>query len=88
MWGCNYTAMSNGWEGAFFPWGFLSLLIWGVVILSIAYLVIRLIKTQEHDSRGASQDRIDSLAILKARLAKGEISQEEFVRMKKIISES
>jgi uncharacterized membrane protein len=33
-----------------------------------------------------SQDRIDSLFILKARFAKGEISQEEFLKMKQILS--
>lgn len=88
MWGCDYTTMSRGWEGAFFPWGFLSLLIWGVLILSIAYLVIRFFKTPEHSSRESSQDRIDSLAILKARFASGEISEEQFVKMKQTLSES
>ncbi len=88
MWGCDYTSMSRGWEGVFFPWGFLSLLIWGVVILLIAYLAIRLMKTQEHSLRGSSKDRIDSLAILKARFASGEISEEQFVKMKEMLSKS
>ena len=88
MWGCDYTSMSRGWEGVFFPGGFLSLLIWGVVILLIAYLIIRFIKPQEHGSRRSSQDRIDSLAILKARFASGEISEEQFVKMKEMLSES
>ena len=80
--------MSRGWGGFFFPWGFLSLLIWGVVILSIAYLVIRLFKSQEQSLLESSQDRIDSLAILKARFASGEISEEQFVKMKEMLSGS
>jgi uncharacterized membrane protein len=78
--------MSRGWEGVFFPGGFLSLLIWSVVILSITYLVIRLFKSQEHSLRESSQDRIDSLVILKARFASGEISEEQFVKMKEMLS--
>ena len=86
MWGCDYTSMSRGWEGVFPPWGFLSLLIWGVVILLIAYLFIRDFKNQEHSLQASARDRIDSLAILKARFASGEISEEQFVKMKKMLS--
>lgn len=87
MWGCDYTPMPGAWRGDVFPWGLLSLLIWGVVIVLIAYLVILLFKSQKHGLQGASQDRIDSLAILKARFASGEISQEEFIKMKRLILE-
>jgi len=38
--------------------------------------------------RGSSKDRIDSLAILKARFASGEISEEQFVKMKEMLSGS
>lgn len=88
MWGCDYTPMSGVWWDVVFPWGLLSLLVKGVVILLIAYLVIRFFKSQEHGLRGSSQDRIDSLAILKARFARGEIPQEEFIKMKQMILES
>lgn len=88
MWGCEYTPMSESWLGVAFPGSLLSLLIWGVVIVLIAYLAIRLFKSQKHGLQGSFQDRIDSLAILKARFARGEISQEEFVKMKQMISES
>lgn len=88
MWGCDYTSMSRGLEGVFSPWSFLSLLVWGVVILLITYLVIRLFKSQEHSLRGSARDRIDSLAILKARFASGEISEEQFVKMKEMLSGS
>jgi uncharacterized membrane protein len=87
MWGCDYTAMSRGWEG-FFPWFVLPLLMWGIVILSIAYLVIRFFKAHEHNVRESSQDCIDSLAILKARFASGEISEIQFIKMKQTLSES
>jgi len=85
MWGCDYTLMSRGWGSGFFPWGFLSLLIWGVVILLIVYFAIRFFKSQEYGLRGSSQDRIDSLAILKARFASGEITEEQFVKMKQTL---
>jgi uncharacterized membrane protein len=78
--------MSRGWEHVSPPWGFLSPLIWGVVILLIVYFAIRFFKPQEHGLRGSTQDRIDSLAILKARFASGEISEEQFVKMKKMLS--
>lgn len=88
MWGCDYTLMSRGWGSIFIPWGFLHLLVWGVVILLIVYFAIRFFKSQEHGLRGSSQDRIDSLAILKARFASGEISEEQFVKMKEMLSKS
>jgi len=89
MWGCNYLAFSgSGWD-VFFPgsgsiW---SLMILGLVILLVVYLSIKFFKPQAHNFFGTSQDRIDSLAILKARFAKGEISREEFVKMKQILSQ-
>lgn len=88
MWGCDYTLMSRGWGGGFFPWGFLSLLIWGVVVVLIVYFAILFFKPQEHSLRESSQDCIDSLAILKVRFASGEISEEQFVKMKQTLSGS
>lgn len=86
MWGCDYIPFSEGWRGAFFPGGILSLLVWGLVILLIVALVIRVFKSQAHSGRGFSQDRIDSLAILKTRFARGEISLEEFSKMRRTLS--
>lgn len=88
MWGCDYTSLRGAWWDVVFPWGLLSLLMKGVAILLIAYLLIRFFKSQEHGLRGPSQDRTDSLAILQSRFARGEISQEEFIKMRQILSES
>jgi putative membrane protein len=87
MWGCNYFPFSGGWSGGYFPGGIFSLLIWGLIIGLIAYVVIRVVKTQTHLPNGSSQDRTDSLSILKTRYAKGEISEEEFIKMKHLLLE-
>jgi uncharacterized membrane protein len=64
----------------------LSLLIWGLIILPAVSLAIRFFKFLSNNPNSPSQDRIDSLAILKARFARGEISEEEFFKMKQILS--
>lgn len=87
MWGCNYFPFSGGWSGGFFPGGIFSMLIWGLVIGLIAFGVVRLLRSQTNRSHGSTQDRTDSLSILKSRYAKGEISQEEFIKMKQLLME-
>ena len=86
MWGCDFSPISGGWWGGFFPGSLLSLLLWGLVVFLIVYLAIRIFNSQAHGSMGSVKDRIDSQAILKARFANGEISQEDFVKMKQILS--
>lgn len=86
MWDCGYGPMSGGWWGGFFPGSIFSLLLWGLVILLIVFLAIRIFKPQTLGPLGLAQDRVDSEAILKARFAKGEISEEEFVKMREILS--
>jgi putative membrane protein len=77
MWGCGVNS--------FLPWGgFLSLLIWIVIILALVLVVVKIFKSLNGDSVSRS-DRNDSLDILKVRFAKGEITQEEYVKMKKIL---
>ena len=87
MWGCDYTPLSGGWWGGFSPGSFLSLLIWGLVIFLLVYLAIRIFKSQSHGPHVSYQDRIDSLSILKARFARGEISRDEFAKMKQVLSQ-
>jgi uncharacterized membrane protein len=87
MWGCDFAPMSGGWWGGSFPGGLFSLLILSLVVFLIAYLAIRVFKSQAHNSHGSSRDRIDSLSILKVRFARGEISREEFSNMKQILSQ-
>ncbi len=86
MWGCDYGPMSGGWWGGFFQGSLFPPLLWGLVIVLIVFLAIRVFRSQTLGPQGSAQDRFDSEAILKARFAKGEISHEEYVRMKKILS--
>jgi putative membrane protein len=86
MWACDYGPMSSGWWGGFFPGGFLSLLIWGVMILLLIYLGTRIFRSLTSDKSGHFQDKIDSIAILKTRYANGEVSEEEYQKMKQVIS--
>lgn len=88
MWGCEYLPYSGDWWGSFFPWNLwlLLFLITVLFIVLMSYAVNRLIKTHTHNSFGSSRDEIDSLAILKARFTKGEISHEEFIKMKRSLS--
>jgi putative membrane protein len=90
MWGCDYIPFLGGssWTGGFFPGGILYLLVWGLVVLLFIYAAVRIFKAVTADKSARHRDRIDSIAILKARFAKGEISREEFNKMKHILSQS
>jgi uncharacterized membrane protein len=70
-----------------FPGGIFSLLIWGLMIFLVVSLVIRLLKPRASSTSWPSQDRVDSQAILKTRFARGEISREEFIRMKQVLTD-
>ena len=64
------------------------LVIWGLIVLLFVYAAVRIFKAVTGDKPAQNRDRIDSLAILKVRFAKGEISSEEFQKMKRILSQS
>ena len=64
------------------------MVVWGLVVLLFVYAAVRIFKAITADKYVSQRDRIDSLAILKARFAKGEISHEEFNKMKQILSQS
>lgn len=86
MWNC------NGWMGGgpygigkffmgFGPFGgLLGLLLFILVI----YLLFKIVRSFIPTSK-ATSDKNDSLVILKNRLAKGEITQEEYSRMYEIL---
>lgn len=86
MWGCDYGPMSGGWWGSFLPGSLFFLLLWSLVILLIVFLAVRIFKPRPREPLWREQDRFDSEAILKARFAKGEISQEEFLKMRQTLS--
>jgi putative membrane protein len=89
MWGCDYIPFigGGGWAGGFFPGGILYLLVWGLIILLFIYAAVRIFKAITSGKSCSHRDRIDSMAILKARFAKGDISSEEFYKMKQILSQ-
>jgi len=68
------------WTGNLYGWGLLAMLlhmvIWGAFIVGIAYLIIRILRGPGYDPRN------NALDILKRRYAAGEISEEDFERMK------
>jgi putative membrane protein len=90
MWGCDYIPFLGGssWAGGFFPGGIFYLLVWGLMVFLFVYATVRIFKAVTTDKSTRHRDRIDSLAILKFRFAKGEISSEEFSKMKQILSQS
>ncbi len=87
MWGCNYFPYFS-WAGRIFPGGIFSTLVCGLIILLLVLLAMKLFGPLRSGRSGHNRDRYDSLAILKTRYVRGEISQEEFIKMKSILLES
>lgn len=56
------------------PWGWIWMLVWIVALLFMVWLIVR--------SPSEQSTAEDAMAILRARFARGEISQEEFERAK------
>ena len=81
MWGCDYFSSFSGMGGVF-PGGIFSILLWGLIIFVFVYMVIKLIGTLRDGKTNQNKDRYDSLTILKMRFAKGDISGEEYSKMK------
>lgn len=81
MWGCSYMPYFS-WAGRFFPGWIFSILFWGLIVLLFVMLAIKLVGYLRSGKTGNDKDQYDSLSILKMRYARGEISDEEFVRMK------
>lgn len=75
------TLCSNMNWGLGFGWIFM-LLFWGLVIWAIIYLAQNISRTNRRsDHKDSHDDR--SMNIIKERYARGEISKEEFDKMKK-----
>jgi putative membrane protein len=82
MWGCANSPYFS-WVGGFFPSGVLSMFLWGIIILAVFYLFIKVFGLLKEPARGRqNRDKEDSIEILKVRFAKGEISQEDYLKMK------
>ena len=79
--GCDYFPYFP-WSGRFFSGGPLSIILWVLVILIVVLLVIKLSRFLKLREAGLKRDREDSLDILKARYARGEFRQTEYLKMK------
>jgi len=77
--GQGYGMMNGGWFGG----GIFMLLFWGVVIVGGFYLV-RMLMNQSKTAARTSDNT--AMEILKQRYARGEISHEEFEKMKANLS--
>ena len=75
MWGTYGGGMGLGWIGM--------LLFWGIIIAGIVYFVLAVAKKERtcHTEESA-------LDILKKRFAKGEITKDDFTRMKDDLAKS
>ena len=85
MWRC-----SDFWGmgGPYFLPGWAWTLIFLAFVGGLVYFLIRLSNSRKRDSARYVRDRFDSVEILKMRLAKGEIGQEEYVRMKELVEQA
>lgn len=75
MWGCAPS-----------PFGYWSGMLWLVLAVAVAALLPGL-RRGLRNRDGSRADREDSLRILRLRLAKGEISPEEYRRMREILKD-
>ncbi|WP_300160662.1 SHOCT domain-containing protein [Solidesulfovibrio sp.] len=82
MWECGVPAFTP-WGGGHLFWGLGATLLLAAVLVGVFFL-LGLRKVDK--TRRA--DREDSLGIIKVRLAKGEINQEEYLAMKKILEQA
>ena len=78
MWGCGPKYVGS-WSGT-------TPVIATIVIVALALCLLRAFLPRGR-SRGRHADREDSLRILKTRLARGEVSYEEYRRMKEVLEE-
>lgn len=59
-----------------------------MIVLLLVLLAIKLFGSLRSGKKEQNRDRYDSLAILKMRYARGEISDEEFAKMKNTLLQS
>jgi len=82
MWECEVPGFTP-WGGGHLFWGLGAALLLAAVLVGVFFLLG--FRKAERTRRA---DREDSLDIIKVRLAKGEIDQEAYLAMKKILEQS
>ena len=85
-----YGAMVGGWDragsyGCSFGYGFGGMFMWITFLIVIGLLIYLIIQTRKTKSQTTQNE--SPLDILKRRYAKGEITSEEYEKMKKDIEE-
>lgn len=85
MWSCNwgFPSAHGGW---FMGHGLFGLFVGIVLIAMVVYLLVSVVKTVLTAGRKTNSDAGDSLEIVKRKFARGEISEEEYRRMKDILT--
>ena len=86
MWNCNNWMgwVPNGIGKYFMGFGPFGGLLSLLLFILAMYLIFKIVRSFIPNSK-ATSDKNDSLRILKIRLAKGEITQEEYSRMYEIL---
>lgn len=80
MWGCTYNGVGIGhW---IFGGGIMGFLVMALIAILITTLVIKLIRSSKAVRKN---DTIESLNILKIRFANGEITEQEYKKMKSVL---
>jgi len=83
MWRCNWGGMfgTGGWPLGGNLFGLLLTILFMAGLISVISLIVE----KFSQKRSSHSDRLDSLNIIKERFARGEISSEEYKRMKDIL---
>jgi uncharacterized membrane protein len=74
--------------GGGFADGIISLLLYGLILLVLVFVAIKLFGSIKTNKTGPFNDKNDSLEILKMRYANGEIDQNKYFKMKNVLLQS
>lgn len=85
MWNCNwgFPFAQGGWFMGHGPFGMLTSIF---IIAFVFYLAVLLTRWTVTRYRKMNNDTNDSIEIIKNKYARGEITEEEFLRMKEILT--
>ncbi len=85
MWSCDWNGFWAGTGGWGMGFGFLNVLFVLLGVFIVIYMLYRLFRSSRPLPNGFT-DQQDSLQILKSRLARGEISLEEYQEMYHVLA--
>lgn len=77
-----YDRPMGRWDHMMGTYGFGGIFMWLILIVLVAVIIYFVIERSRGNENGADQSRETPMDILKKRYAKGEITKEEFERMK------